>query len=279
MKIIIKDIIKENNNINVEERYINRVSQVLRKPYFINLNKFDVPDVYWGSILSKIFNDDIVIEDSHIYNSDGNRIYNENSDGSWRKYEYNSYGKRIYYENSDGSWYKREYDSNGNEIYYEDSNGKIIDNRTNNINENINISTEEIYINRLIPLIRKPYIINLNKLDVEEKYWGRILSKIFNDNIEINVKIEYTSIYNSNGNEIYYEDSDGSWYKREYDSNGNVIYRENSNGYWVKREYDSNGKEIYYENSDGYWYKREYNSNGNRIYYEDSDGKIIDNRN
>jgi hypothetical protein len=58
-------------------------------------------------------------------------------------------------------------------------------------------------------------------------------------------------LYDSNNNEIYYEDSDGYWYKSEYDSNGNVIYFENSNGYWVKREYDSNGNVIYFENSNG----------------------------
>jgi len=35
------------------------------------------------------------------------------------------------------------------------------------------------------------------------------------------------------------------------DKNGNQTYFENSNGYWFKREFDSNGKEIYFENSDG----------------------------
>jgi hypothetical protein len=36
-----------------------------------------------------------------------------------------------------------------------------------------------------------------------------------------------------------------------YDSNGNIIYFENSNGYWWKREYDVNGNQIYFENSNG----------------------------
>ena len=58
-------------------------------------------------------------------------------------------------------------------------------------------------------------------------------------------------LYDSNGNEIYYEDSDGYWIKREFDSNGNLIYYENSNGYWSKKEYDTNGNKIYYENSNG----------------------------
>jgi hypothetical protein len=35
------------------------------------------------------------------------------------------------------------------------------------------------------------------------------------------------------------------------DKNGNQIYYENSNGFWRKSEYDQNGNEIYYENSRG----------------------------
>ena len=44
--------------------------------------------------------------------------------------------------------------------------------------------------------------------------------------------------------------------KKEYDSNGNLIYFENSNGYWSKQEFDSNGNRIYIKNS-----------NGEQIYY------------
>jgi len=86
------------------------------------------------------------------------------------------------------------------------------------------------------------------------------------------------TIKDSNGNDIYCEDSDGYWYKREYDSNGNDIYYENSDGYWRKSEHDSNGNEIYWEASHGYWIKREYDSDNNVIYCESSDGKFIDNR-
>jgi hypothetical protein len=70
--------------------------------------------------------------------------------------------------------------------------------------------------------------------------------------------------------------SKGSLYL--YDSNGNIIYYEHSDGYWSKREFDSNGNITYYEDSDGYWYKYEYDTNGNCIYFENSNGEIIDNR-
>jgi hypothetical protein len=85
-------------------------------------------------------------------------------------------------------------------------------------------------------------------------------------------------IKDSKGNQIYFENSDGYWSKREWDSKGNTIYFENSDGYWVKREYNSEGKEIYFEDSYGYWVKYEYDSKGNRIYSEDSNGTIVDNR-
>ena len=62
------------------------------------------------------------------------------------------------------------------------------------------------------------------------------------------------------------------------DKNGNNIYFEDSDGFWAKREYDSQGNQTYWENSDGYWAKREYNSQGNQIYYENSNGEIEDNR-
>ena len=85
-------------------------------------------------------------------------------------------------------------------------------------------------------------------------------------------------LYDSNGNLICYETSNGVLYKFEYDSNGNQIYYESSTGYWVKSEFDTNGNKTYYENSTGYWSKFEFDTNGKRIYYEDSKGTIRDNR-
>ena len=62
------------------------------------------------------------------------------------------------------------------------------------------------------------------------------------------------------------------------DKNGKQIYYENSNGDWAKREYDSQGRQIYYEGSNGTWAKREWDSQSNEIYFENSLGEIVDNR-
>jgi hypothetical protein len=88
----------------------------------------------------------------------------------------------------------------------------------------------------------------------------------------------YLEIKDKNGNQIYYENSDGYWSKWEYDSKGNEIYLEDSYGFWRKWERDSQGKLIYYEDSTGRWDKHKYDSKGNEIYLETSRGVIIDNR-
>lgn len=95
---------------------------------------------------------------------------------------------------------------------------------------------------------------------------------------QLNVKDFPFEIKDKNNREIYYENSDGYWERREWDSNGNRIHFENSNGDWYRSEWDSNSNEIYYENSDGFWYRKEYDSNGYEIYFEDSSGLIIDKR-
>ena len=57
-------------------------------------------------------------------------------------------------------------------------------------------------------------------------------------------------LYDKGGNEVYYEDSDGHWWKLEY-KDGNAVYYEDSNGEWRKCEYQG-GKVVYFEDSRGY---------------------------
>ena len=131
------------------------------------------------------------------------------------------------------------------------------------------------YINYIVNDIESPYFKNM-----EENYGLRpdeyplVLSKLFNQP----VTIKDNKVYDTNGNIIYRENSDGEWSKYEYDANGNEIYNEYSDGDWVKWEYDTNGNLIYSENSNGNWVKKEYDTNGNEIYSENSNGVIRDNR-
>jgi hypothetical protein len=106
----------------------------------------------------------------------------------------------------------------------------------------------ERYINYIVNDIEAPYFIKMrDSYGLSPNEYSLILLNIFNEP----VTITGNDVYDVNGNKIYYENSNGSWVKREYDNNGNNIYYEDSSGYWVKYEYDTNGKVIYYETSDG----------------------------
>ncbi len=85
-------------------------------------------------------------------------------------------------------------------------------------------------------------------------------------------------IYDENYNEIYRENSDGYWAKREYDENNGVVYYEDSLGYYASVIYDKNSNMLFRETSNGFWEKHEYDENNNEVYYEDSTGVIIDSR-
>ena len=123
--------------------------------------------------------------------------------------------------------------------------------------------------------LEKPYFKDMkDNYGLSPDEYESILSIVFKQ--PVSIKGEH--VYNDQGNEIYYEDSDGFWWKKEYDTNGNNIYYKNSTGGWYKKEYDTNGNNIYRESSDGFWWKKEYDEQGNEIYYENSTGYIIDNR-
>ena len=112
------------------ERYINYIVNELETPFFINMkDNYGLKDNEFEFVLSKVFNEPVSIKGRYVYNTNGNEIYYENSDGDWVKYEYDEQGNKIYYETSTGFWIKSEYDTNGKEIYYETSDGTIIDNR------------------------------------------------------------------------------------------------------------------------------------------------------
>jgi len=92
-----------------------------------------------------------------------------------------------------------------------------------------------------------PYFKIFNVLEISEEEQGFILKKILGNDISIDGR----NIYIDNWNNIFYEDPDGEWEKREYDDKGSVIYYENSDGYWKKYEYDDNGSWVYREDSIG----------------------------
>ena len=237
MKITIKNIIKENKDIDPKQRYINGIIKIIKPPYLNFLKVNEVPEELWNEILTKVFNQEVIISNNVIYDLNDNEIYYEdydgfwskkeydennniiyfeNSDGFWKKYEYDSNNNKIYYEDSNGFWSKSEYDSNNNEIYYEDSTGTIIDKRPSNpINENTD--PKQRYINGILNMIRRPYMGFLIDNEVPEELWKDILTKIFNTNDiswEMNPDIDFDPdiqvryeliIQDEKGRQLYYE--------------------------------------------------------------------------
>ena len=79
-------------------------------------------------------------------------------------------------------------------------------------------------------------------------------------------------IKEANGNQTYFEDSNGYWHRQEWDDNVRATYYEDSYDYWERFERDAKGRPTYYENNDGYWEKWERDDNGDVDYWEDSTG-------
>ncbi len=83
------------------------------------------------------------------------------------------------------------------------------------------------YIDYIVSDIEAPYYENMSDVyGLKDSEYELVLSKVFNQ--PVTIKGHY--VYDANGNETYYEDSDGFWYKFEYDDQGNKIYYEDSYG-------------------------------------------------
>ena len=65
-------------------------------------------------------------KDLDLFDKDGNKIYSfiTHLNGDWSKRTYNSKGNTLTFEDSDGFWYKCTYDLEGNQLTHEDSDGE-----------------------------------------------------------------------------------------------------------------------------------------------------------
>lgn len=234
MKITIKNIIKEDNN--KVDRYINKITQILQKPYIYNLKTMDVPEEYWNDILSKIFNepfklnkygnvtliiderDNILYEEygiywqSQLFDHKNNLLFYEESKGLWEKNEYDYYedgGYRKHSEGSDGYWSISEWDKDGKEVYFSDSNGELIDERpTNNINESVE-DKKETFINKVVDMLMSitEFIPIKNEKGFTtqvEVIWPMYGNFEIMDKNDIDYYINYLSVWNLSEVEIKY---------------------------------------------------------------------------
>jgi hypothetical protein len=93
------------------ERYISYIVDDIESPYFINMrDNYGLKQEEYELVLSKVFNQPVVVRNYRVYDSNNNEIYFEGSDGSWVKYEYDDNGNLIYSETSDGDIIDRRYE-------------------------------------------------------------------------------------------------------------------------------------------------------------------------
>ncbi len=152
------------------------------------------------------------------------------------------------------------------------------------------------FLKQNIKQIEKPFFYKFDILGIDEKEHKNILinydddisyiydmsiydkfkDEIYNENDTSWTEMEY----DEDGNQVYLKTNIeyGDWEKRKIDGEGNEIFYESSDGSWVKYEYDYDGNVTYTEHNDGEWEKYEYDEYGNPIYYENSDGLIEDDR-
>ena len=89
------------------------------------------------------------------------------------------------------------------------------------------------YIDYIVSDIEAPYFKNIRDYyGLPPNEYEMVLSKVYNQPVTTknNSVHDTNSVYDGQGNEIYYETSNGCWSKREYDDQGNRIYFENSYG-------------------------------------------------
>jgi hypoxanthine phosphoribosyltransferase len=97
------------------------------------------------------------------------------------------------------------------------------------------------YYDKIISILDKPYFKNLISIGVTEDHYEEIFKRIYNEKIII-----VDEKYMSHKRILLIDDINDKF-------NNKTLYYEYSNGDWYRYEYQ-NGKEIYYEDSNGIKY-------------------------
>jgi len=129
--------------------------------------------------------------------------------------------KKIEYSNGDIEFYF--YDMNNNLIKWEDNSGdwRLWKYEGNNL---IEFQTSYGYWQKYF------YSENEKRMGDSDGYWQR-------------------TVFNKQGNEIYFENSDHFWRKYKYDNQGNLIHFQNANYYEEFWTYDEDAKLIEFKDS------------------------------
>ena len=233
-----------------EPVYINdHWDEVLRKKDHKPLY-YETPEEYW-----EIYRWDNLKNNIYIGYSNGNYLksnYDNNkligveefTDGNLFLYRYDDNGNQIYYENN-GFWVVSEFDSDNNLIHQEKSNGEIYDVRPKkNISESI--EDKNSYYKKIIPLLKKPYMVDFINFNIPKSDWGDIFRMIYGWRSTIHMSDsfivggvslpQYVQVmldipHTNKKLMVYYEDAYGDWVEKEYDTKtGKLVGFEDGDG-------------------------------------------------
>lgn len=261
MKIKIKGILKESEN-----KYYDKISKVIRPPYFLDLLSLGVSDYEWDKIFSILYKQPVRVSSFYMDNKlnggmvidkKTNILYVEGENGVYTINEFDKNNNITFKLDVNGrgeqKWTKWKWDDKGECTYYEDSDGTI--QGVDNINES---KYSDKLIDKILNTLNPPFRYDLESLGIPRDEWDGIISKVFNEDLvmkDIEDAIYVTNIY---GEPRYMESRNGNYFIDEYDDYGNVIYKESN---YI--EYDDTYKE---------WFT--YDDRGeNLIDYKDSKGR------
>ena len=211
---------------------------------------YETPDGYWE--LYRWDRDNIIYKEypngdyfKKVYDNKGNLLQHvELENGSLFTYRYDINLNQIYYEN-DGYWVVSEFGPNNKLVYREQSDGEIYDIR---LKKNIKESTEDknSYYKKIIPLLKKPYMVDFINFNIPKSDWGDIFRMIYGWRITIHMSDsfidggftetpQYVQVmldipHTNKKLMVYYEDAYGDWVEKEYDEGGNFLGYEDAEG-------------------------------------------------
>ena len=269
MKVTIKGIVKESTD--KKDRYYDKVSKVIRPPYFVDLQSLGVPEDEWVDVFISLYKEDVKVStffrDKQITggivtDKETNILYYEGEGGDYTMREFDKNNNVTYLYKTDGRgnefWEKSLFNDRGESVYYENSKGKVSDVRDpNEINESM---YSDKLIGKILDTLKPPFRYDLESLGIPRDEWDGIISKVFNEDLMMKDIVDAIYVTNIYGEPRYMESINGNYFIDEYDDHGNVIYKESN--------YPNSGTPTYKE-----WFTYD---KGKLIDYKDSNGRGLD---
>ena len=137
MKVTIKGIVRESED--KDDKFYDKLSKVIRPPYFLDLMSLGVSDDEWDKVFTKVFKQPVRVSTFYLGNDltggtiidkETNILYHE-GEGEYIIREFDKNNNVTYLYKTDGRgnefWEKSLFNDRGESVYYENSNGRISD--------------------------------------------------------------------------------------------------------------------------------------------------------